>query len=69
MPLARWEQTFLKAFEVNNWLPSSPNILFEIFTGQRVAQIKEQLKDLKRIMKLKPNYEVIKVKGGEVIKY
>jgi len=49
-------------------LPSSPNILYEIFTGQRLAQIKEQLRDLKRIIKMKPSYEVIKVKGGEVIK-
>jgi len=33
-----------------------------------VAQIREQLRDLKRILKLKPSYEVIKVEGGEVIK-
>ena len=51
------------------WLPSSPNILFEIFTGQRLAQIREQLRDLKRILKMEPSYEVMKVKGGEVIKF
>ena len=49
-------------------LPSSPNILYEIFTGQRLAQIREQLRDLERILQMKPNYQVIKVKGGEVVK-
>ncbi len=36
--------------------------------GQRLAQVKEQLRDLERILKMKPNYEVIKMKGGEVVK-
>jgi len=31
-----------------------------------VAQIREQLRDLERILKMKPDYEVIKVKGGEI---
>ena len=49
-------------------LPSSPFVLYEIFTGQRLAQIKEQLRDLKRILKMKPSYRVIEVKNGELLK-
>jgi len=49
-------------------LPGSPNILFQIFSGEKLAQVKEQLRDLKRIMQIKPNYQVIKVKNGEIYK-
>ena len=51
-----------------NWLASSPDILFRIFSGERMTQIKEQLVDLKRILKMKPNYQMIKVSNDEFCK-
>jgi len=50
------------------WLAGSPDILFQIFSGDKLAQIKEQLRDLESILKLKHNHEVVKVKNGSIYK-
>jgi hypothetical protein len=42
-------------------LAGSLDILFQIFSGEKLAQIKEQLRDLERILEMKPSYEVMKV--------
>lgn len=46
-------------------LPGSPNAPYQLFPKEIMAQIKEQLRDLKRILKMSPNNQVIKVKNGE----
>jgi len=47
------------------WLQSTPFALFELFPKKILAQAKEQLRDLRKILKMKPNYQMIKVKNGE----
>ena len=49
-------------------LPTSPFALYEIFTGESIARVKNQLEVLNRVLISKPKYTVVKVSNGEFCK-
>jgi hypothetical protein len=50
------------------WLPGSPFALYDIFSGESLARVKNQIEVLNKILTSKPKYAVVKVSNGEFVK-
>ncbi|MBN1263466.1 MAG: hypothetical protein JW991_03875, partial [Candidatus Pacebacteria bacterium] len=49
-------------------LPGSPFVLYDIFSGESLARVKNQLDVLKKVLVSEPKYAVVKVSNGEFVK-
>ena len=49
-------------------LPGSLFVLYDIFSGESMARVKNQLEVLNKVLVSKPKYAVVKVSNGEFIK-
>jgi len=49
-------------------LPGSPFVLYDIFSGESLARVKNQLEVLNRVLISKPKYAMVKVSNGEFVK-
>jgi hypothetical protein len=52
----------------SNWLPGSPFVLYDIFSGESLARVKNQLEVLNRVLVSESKYAVVKVSNGEFVK-
>jgi len=50
------------------WLPGSPFALYDIFTKESLAKVKNQIEVLKEVLVANPKYAVVKVDNGEFVK-